>query len=124
MPDNSSLAPPSAVNAGPPGSGADNVSLGGHERASEPLTGIRRGGDLAASRIAARQKTLVTTEQLVACGVARLAEVLGDEDATTITRSRAERAFRKLIRDARLPPRRSTSRSGGTYRTSCGASSD
>jgi Protein of unknown function (DUF559) len=39
-------------------------------------------------------------------GVARLAEVLGYEDATRITRSRAERAFRKLIRDARLPPPR------------------
>jgi very-short-patch-repair endonuclease len=37
-------------------------------------------------------------------GVARLAEVLGDEDAMTITRSRAEKAFLKLIRDARLPP--------------------
>jgi very-short-patch-repair endonuclease len=33
------------------------------------LTGMRRGGDLAASRIAAGQKTLVTTEQLVACGL-------------------------------------------------------
>jgi very-short-patch-repair endonuclease len=36
-------------------------------------------------------------------GTAKLAQVLGDEDATTITRSRAERAFLKLIRDARLP---------------------
>jgi very-short-patch-repair endonuclease len=36
-------------------------------------------------------------------GVARLAEVLGDEDAMTITRSQAERAFLKLIRDACLP---------------------
>lgn len=36
-------------------------------------------------------------------GVARLKEVLGDQDAMTITRSRAERAFLKLIRDARLP---------------------
>jgi very-short-patch-repair endonuclease len=36
-------------------------------------------------------------------GVARLAEVLGDEGSMTITRSRAERAFLKLIRDARLP---------------------
>jgi len=36
-------------------------------------------------------------------GVARLAQVLGSEDAVTITRSRAERAFLKLIRDARLP---------------------
>ncbi len=58
------------MNAGPPGSGADNGSLGGHERTSDPLTGIRRrGGDLAASQIAACQKTLVTTEQLVACGL-------------------------------------------------------
>ena len=36
-------------------------------------------------------------------GVARLAAVLGDHDAMTITRSRAEKAFLKLIRDARLP---------------------
>jgi len=36
-------------------------------------------------------------------GVARLAEVLGEESGVTITRSRAERAFWKLIRDARLP---------------------
>ncbi len=36
-------------------------------------------------------------------GAAKLAEVLGDEDAMTITRSRAEKAFLKLIRDARLP---------------------
>ena len=35
-------------------------------------------------------------------GAARLAEVLGDESAR-ISRSRAERAFIKLIRDARLP---------------------
>jgi very-short-patch-repair endonuclease len=37
-------------------------------------------------------------------GAGKLAEVLGDKDAMTITRSEAERAFRKLIRDARLPP--------------------
>jgi hypothetical protein len=36
-------------------------------------------------------------------GAGRLSEVIGDEDATTITRSRAEKAFLKLIRDARLP---------------------
>ena len=36
-------------------------------------------------------------------GAARLAAVLGNEDAMTITRSRAEKAFLKLIRDARLP---------------------
>ncbi len=36
-------------------------------------------------------------------GSARLAEVIGDESAMTITRSRAERAMLKLVRDARLP---------------------
>jgi very-short-patch-repair endonuclease len=36
-------------------------------------------------------------------GAARLAEVLGDESAMVISRSRAEKAFVKLIRDARLP---------------------
>jgi very-short-patch-repair endonuclease len=36
-------------------------------------------------------------------GAARLAAVVGDESAATITRSRAERAFWKLLRDARLP---------------------
>jgi very-short-patch-repair endonuclease len=68
-PDKFSIAPPSAVNAGSPGSGADNGSLGARGGASEPLTGRRGGGDLAASRIAARQKTLVTTPQLLACGL-------------------------------------------------------
>ena len=37
-------------------------------------------------------------------GAARLAAVLGEDSGRGITRSRAERAFRKLIRDARLPP--------------------
>ncbi len=36
-------------------------------------------------------------------GAARLAALLGDETAMTITRSDAEKAFLKLIRDARLP---------------------
>ena len=36
-------------------------------------------------------------------GAARLAAVLGNKDAMTITRSRAEKAFLKLIRDAHLP---------------------
>jgi very-short-patch-repair endonuclease len=36
-------------------------------------------------------------------GAARLAALLGDEAAMTITRSKAERAFLNLIRDARLP---------------------
>jgi very-short-patch-repair endonuclease len=67
-PDNFSLAAPPAVNAGPPGSGAENGALGSRGGASEPLPG-RRGGDLMASRIAARQKTLVTTAQLRECGL-------------------------------------------------------
>ena len=36
-------------------------------------------------------------------GVARLAAILGDESAMTITRSDAEKAMLKLIRDAHLP---------------------
>jgi very-short-patch-repair endonuclease len=36
-------------------------------------------------------------------GAARLAALLGDEGAMAITRSQAERAFWKLIREARLP---------------------
>ena len=36
-------------------------------------------------------------------GAARLAAVIGEEDALAITRSRAERAFLKLIRDSGLP---------------------
>jgi very-short-patch-repair endonuclease len=45
-------------------------------------------------------------------GSARLSEVLGDESATTITRSKAEKAFLKLIRDARLPPPETNQRLG------------
>jgi len=36
-------------------------------------------------------------------GAARLAAILGDESAMTITRSKAEKAMLKLIRDGRLP---------------------
>ena len=36
-------------------------------------------------------------------GAARLAAILGDESAMTITRSRAEKAMLKLVRDSRLP---------------------
>jgi very-short-patch-repair endonuclease len=36
-------------------------------------------------------------------GAARLAALLGDETAMAITRSKAERAFLRLVRDARLP---------------------
>jgi hypothetical protein len=45
-------------------------------------------------------------------GAARLSEILGDESAVTITRSRAERAFLKLMRDARLPVPRVNRRLG------------
>jgi very-short-patch-repair endonuclease len=45
-------------------------------------------------------------------GAARLAQVLGNEDAMTITRSRAEKAFLKLIRDARLPAPETNQRLG------------
>ena len=45
-------------------------------------------------------------------GAARLAALLGDESAMTITRSDAEKAFLRLIRDARLPVPRRTPRSG------------
>ncbi|HTX11505.1 MAG TPA: DUF559 domain-containing protein [Solirubrobacteraceae bacterium] len=221
-PDNFSLAPPRAVNAGPLGSGAVNGSLADGEGSSEPLTATGGGRDLAVSRITAVQKSLVTTEQLVACGlgadavtyrlkcgrfhvvfrgvytvcsgelpplalelaallacghrtlishhsaafvwglcptppadvevsvvqrccksregirvhriqkihrdelrrheglwvssparaVLEVAQVLGDEDAMTITRSRAEKAFLQLIRDARLPAPQTNQRLG------------
>lgn len=52
IPENFSLATPGGVNARSPGSGTENGSLGESARASEPFTGIRRGDDLAASRIA------------------------------------------------------------------------
>jgi very-short-patch-repair endonuclease len=68
-PDNFSLASPATVNAGPPGSGADNGSIVGGGGASEPLTGPAVARDLVVSRITALQKTLITTEQLVSCGL-------------------------------------------------------
>lgn len=66
-------------------------------------------GDLVDAGVAGR---LLTSGELDAVlkrhrgrrGTARLAAVLGDDAGRGITRSRAERAFRKLIRDARLPP--------------------
>jgi len=45
-------------------------------------------------------------------GAGKLAEVLGDEHAVTITRSRAEKAFLKLIRDAQLPAPETNQRLG------------
>ncbi len=45
-------------------------------------------------------------------GSARLAEVSGDEDAMTITRSRAEKAFLKLMRESGLPMPQANQRLG------------
>jgi len=69
VPVNFSLDRPPVVNADSPGSGADNGSLAERAGASEPLTAGGAGRDLAVSRIAAAQKTLITTEQLAACGL-------------------------------------------------------
>ena len=66
--DNVSFGRAFGASGGSPGSGAENGAVGGGGGSSEPLSGSR-GRELAASRIAARQKTLVTTEQLVWCGL-------------------------------------------------------
>ena len=66
----------------------------------------------ALRRFTPRQLEAVLRHNRGRRGVARLAQVLGDEDAMTITRSRAERAFLKLIRDARLPPPETNQRLG------------
>ena len=67
-PDNVSFDRALGASGGSPGSGAENGAVGGGGGSSEPLSGsVRR--ELVASRIAARQKTLVTIEQLVVCGL-------------------------------------------------------
>jgi very-short-patch-repair endonuclease len=58
---------------------------------------------LARRRVNGRELESVLARNRPCRGSARLAAVLGDESAMAITRSRAERAFLKLIRDARLP---------------------
>ncbi len=65
IPDNSPLALPAAVNGRSPASGTVNASLAGQGSPSD----VKTGGDLAASRLAAAQKTLLTREQLRACGL-------------------------------------------------------
>jgi very-short-patch-repair endonuclease len=70
---------------------------------------MREIGDLVDTGVARR---LLTAGELQAVlrrnrgrrGAGRLAAVLGEDTGRGITRSRAERAFRKLIRDAGLPP--------------------
>jgi very-short-patch-repair endonuclease len=58
---------------------------------------------LASRRLTSRELEVVLARNRPCRGAARLAEVLGDETAMAITRSRAEKAFLRLIRDARLP---------------------
>jgi len=50
-----------------------------------------------------RELEAVLTRNRPCRGAARLAALLGDEGAMAITRSQAERAFWKLIRESRLP---------------------
>jgi very-short-patch-repair endonuclease len=73
-PTNSPLAPGSVVNGGSVGSGADNAPLVAPRSASGEKVG-KAGGwgarDAAAARIAAGEKTLVTTQELIACGLGR-----------------------------------------------------
>jgi very-short-patch-repair endonuclease len=58
---------------------------------------------LAARRFKPRDLHVVLERNRPCRGAARLAEVLGDETAMAISRSRAEKALLRLIRDARLP---------------------
>jgi len=58
---------------------------------------------LAGRRVNSRQLEAVLARNRPCRGAARLAALLGDENAMEITRSDAERAFRKLIRDSGLP---------------------
>jgi very-short-patch-repair endonuclease len=66
------------------------------------LPGVIDAG-LANRRLTRREIEAVLGRHAGRRGAARLAAILGDESAMTITRSRAEKAFLKLIRDARLP---------------------
>jgi hypothetical protein len=61
------------------------------------------GEGLAQRLVSKREIDAVLARHPGSRGSARLAAVMGDETATTITRSRAERAFLKLIRESRLP---------------------
>ncbi len=58
---------------------------------------------LARRRLNRRDLEAVVARNRPCRGAARLAALLGDENAMTITRSRAEKAFLRLIRDAHLP---------------------
>ncbi|HUA06861.1 MAG TPA: DUF559 domain-containing protein [Solirubrobacteraceae bacterium] len=70
--------------------------------APEELVNVVEEG-LAGRRINNRQLEAVLARNRPCRGAARLAALLGDEDAMTITRSDSEKAFHKLIRDSGLP---------------------
>jgi hypothetical protein len=56
------------------------------------------GDGIAGRRVNRREIEATLARNRGRRGSARLAEVIGDKDATTITRSRAEKAFLKLMR--------------------------
>jgi very-short-patch-repair endonuclease len=58
---------------------------------------------LAARKINRKELEAVLARNRPCRGAARLADILGDSIATTMTRSQRERAFLKLIRDSGLP---------------------
>jgi very-short-patch-repair endonuclease len=70
--------------------------------APEELVDVVENG-LAGRRFKSRQLEAVLERNRPCRGAARLAALLGDENAMTITRSDAEKAFLKLIRDSGLP---------------------
>jgi very-short-patch-repair endonuclease len=58
---------------------------------------------LARRRVTPRELEAVLARNRPCRGAARLAALLGDESAMTITRSKAEKAFLRLIRESGLP---------------------
>ncbi|MBV8217170.1 MAG: DUF559 domain-containing protein [Solirubrobacterales bacterium] len=70
--------------------------------APEELVDVVEEG-LAGRRVNSSQLKAVLARNRPCRGAARLAALLGDENAMTITRSDAEKAFFRLMRDAGLP---------------------
>ena len=70
--------------------------------APEELVDVVEEG-LAGRRVSSSQLKAVLARNRPCRGAARLAALLGDENAMTITRSDAEKAFLRLMRDAGLP---------------------
>lgn len=68
----------------------------------DELIGVIDAG-LALRRFTARELKEVLERNRGRRGAARLADVVADDTAMAISRSRAEKAFLRLIRDARLP---------------------